>query len=219
MQIRRVFAALTILLGLSTTQFLLAQQPVSALRNDGRTTPLLVYKAKSTAACPPLAVLSHGAGGSETGLGYLASALADGGYTAVVMGHAESGAAVARADVLSQERHDGLQALMKNPQAEQARLLDVGAALQWANTQCKAPFRVLLGHSMGAETVMLEAGARNAIGIASPPAAQNRFEAYVAMSPQGPGGVFSDHAWDSIHKPLLVMTGTLDGALNGGAES
>ncbi len=220
MRARTLLLMLLVLPGLAIPR-LSAQERITAPRADGHTTPLLVYKAKNTsAACPPLAVLSHGAGGSERGLGYLASALADGGYTAVVMGHAESGASVARADILAHGRRDGIQGLVKDPQAEQARLLDVGAALQWANTQCKAPFRVLLGHSMGAETVMLEAGAHNMIGIASPPAEQNRFDAYVAMSPQGPGSVFPDHAWSGIHKPLLLMTGTLDGALQpGGAAS
>ena len=198
-----------------------AQQRISAPRADGHSTPLLMYKAEnSTAACPPLAVLSHGAGGSENGLSYMARTLTADGYTAVVMGHAESGKMVVDAETRAHGRRDGLQALVKNPQAEQARLLDVGAALKWADTQCKAPFRVLLGHSMGAETVMLEAGARNNIGIASPPAEQNRFDAYVAMSPQGPGGVFADGAWSHIHKPLLLMTGSLDGALQpGGAQS
>ncbi len=116
-------------------------------------------------------------------------------------------------------RIDGIRTLVADPEAEEARLLDVGAALKWADGQCKAPFRVLLGHSMGAETVMFEAGARNMIGAASPPAGQDRFDAYVALSPEGPGVVFPDHAWGGIHKPLLVMTGTLDQSLSGGPQA
>jgi len=69
---------------------------------------------------------------------------------------------------------------------------------------------------MGAETVMLEAGARNMIGIASPPAGQDRFDAYVALSPEGPGIIFPEHAWSEIHKPLLILTGTRDQSLKGG---
>jgi hypothetical protein len=40
----------------------------------------------------------------------------------------------------------------------------------------------------------------------------------VALSPDGPGIVFPDHAWSAIRKPVLVLTGTRDRALNGGPE-
>jgi predicted dienelactone hydrolase len=95
----------------------------------------------------------------------------------------------------------------------------VGATLKWAETQCHAPFRVLLGHSMGTETVMLEAGAKNIIGVSSPPAGQDRFDAYVALSPEGPGVVFPADAWSGIRKPVLILTGTRDQSLKGGPEA
>jgi hypothetical protein len=72
---------------------------------------------------------------------------------------------------------------------------------------------------MGAETVMLEAGAKNIISIASPPAGLDRFDAYVALSPEGPGIVFADDAWTEIHKPMLILTGTRDQSLKGGPEA
>jgi predicted dienelactone hydrolase len=210
---------LPLLIALSTIP-LLAQEHITAHRADGHSTPLLVYKAENaTTACPPLAVISHGAGGSENGYGYLARAMAHAGYTAVVMGHVESGLHSLGSDIAAHGFHNGVQALVEDPAAESARLLDVGAALAWANTQCRAPFKVLLGHSMGSETVMLEAGARNSIGVASPPAGQNRFDAYVALSPEGPGIVFSDHAWNTIRKPVLILTGTRDQSLKGGPEA
>jgi predicted dienelactone hydrolase len=192
---------------------------VTAPRADGHATPLEVYRPQIAAgACPPLAVISPGAGGTADGYGYLARSLASAGYTAVVMGHQESGPAALRAGLASHGLGGGVRALVTDPAAETARLLDVGAALGWAQTQCRAPFRVLLGHSMGSSTVMLEAGASNAIGIPSPPAGQNRFDAYVALSPEGPGVVFGDRAWGSIRRPVLVLTGTRDQALEGGPE-
>ncbi|MGO8816359.1 MAG: alpha/beta hydrolase family protein [Terriglobia bacterium] len=197
-----------------------AQEPASAPRSDGASTPLLVYKAVGAGTeCAPVAIISHGAGGSEKGYRYLATAMSQGGYTAVVMGHRESGGQALRADMLADGLLAGVRDLVANPQAEQARLLDVGAALKWADSPCAAPFRVLLGHSMGAETVMLEAGARNMIDVGSPPAGQNRFDAYVALSPEGPGIVFPDHAWNGIHKPILILTGTRDQSLKGGPEA
>ena len=193
-----------------------AQKPVAAPRADGRSTPLMVYAASGVGDCAPLAVISHGAGGSEIGYRYLAEAMVRSGYTTVVMGHRESGLQALRNHAQGAGLVPGLDALLGDPEAESARLLDAGAALGWADTQCKAPFRVLLGHSMGAETVMLEAGARNRIGILSPPAGQDRFDAYVAMSPEGPGLVFPEQAWSGIHKPVLILTGTRDQALQGG---
>lgn len=197
-----------------------AQEAVSAPRADGHSTPLLVYRpASKSSACAPLAVISHGAGGSEKGYRYLAQAMAQAGYTTIVMGHRESGFDALRTDMRADGFHDGIRDLVADKNAEQARLLDVDAALKWADAQCQAPFRVLLGHSMGSSTVMLEAGAKNMIGVASPPAGRDQFDAYVALSPEGPGIAFPDHAWDHIRKPMLILTGTRDQALAGGPES
>jgi dienelactone hydrolase len=209
-------AAATLLLTLSAP----AQTRIDAPRSDGHITPLLLYPAAGGGSrCAPLAVISHGAGGSENGYKYLANAMSNDGFTTMVMGHRESGLQALRTDMHEYGIVAGVRALVADPRAEQARLLDVGAALRWANQRCKAPFRVLLGHSMGAETVMLEAGARNMIGVASPPAGQDRFDAYVALSPEGPGIVFPDDAWSGIQRPLLVLTGTRDQSLKGGAQS
>ncbi len=195
-------------------------QRLSVPRADGRTTPLMLYPAAATGSgCAPLAVISHGAGGSENGYRYLAQAMAQLGYTTVVMGHRESGLAALRTDVWQDGIMPGVTALVADPNAEQARLLDVGAALKWADSRCHAPFRVLLGHSMGAETVMLEAGAKNIVSVASPPAGQDRFDAYIALSPEGPGVVFPDDAWSGIRKPMLILTGTNDQSLKGGPQA
>jgi predicted dienelactone hydrolase len=195
------------------------QERINAPREDGQSTPMLVYRADTSKACAPLALISHGAGGSEDGYRYLAEAMSGKGFTAIVMGHRESGFEALRDDVRADGIRQGLHALVTDQNAEQARLMDVGAALKWANAQCHAPFRVLLGHSMGAATVMLEAGAKNVISVASPPGGLDRFDAYVALSPQGPGAVFPEHAWSGIHKPLLLLTGTLDQSLQGGPEA
>ena len=202
------------------TRPIVAQQQVTAPRADGHSTPLMLYPAVGAGAgCAPLAVISHGAGGSENGYRYLAQAMAHLGYTTVVMGHAESGLAALRANMLRYGIMDGLTDLVADPNAEQARLLDLGAALEWAKGRCRPPFRVLLGHSMGAETVMLEAGAKNIINVSSPPAGQDRFDAYVALSPEGPGVLFAGDAWSGIHKPMLILTGTRDQSLKGGPQA
>jgi predicted dienelactone hydrolase len=180
----------------------------------------MVYPvAGADAGCAPLAIISHGAGGSENGYRYLADGMAKLGYTTVVMGHAESGLAALASDVRDYGVMPGLTHLVADPNAEQARLLDVEATLKWAESKCDPPFRVLLGHSMGAETVLLEAGAKNIINVPSPPAGRDRFDAYVALSPEGPGVVFPQDAWSGIHKPVLVLTGTRDQSLEGGPQA
>lgn len=202
---------------LLAAQLAVAQKPATAPRSDGHTTPLMIYTpAVSGTACAPLAIISHGAGGSEDGYRYLAQTMAQSGFYTIVMGHRESGLAALRSDMRAHGFKDGVQALVADPNAEQARLLDVASALAFATRQCRPTFRVFLGHSMGAETVMLEAGARNMIGVTCPPASQNRFDAYIALSPEGPGIIFPEHAWSEIHKPLLILTGTRDQSLKGG---
>jgi dienelactone hydrolase len=202
------------------SQCAIAQQQLMVPRADGQSTPLMLYPADaSSSGCAPLAVISHGAGGSDEGYRYLAQAMAHLGYTAVVMGHQESGLDALATDIRKYGVLTGLTNLVADTNAEQARLLDVDATLKWAESRCHAPFRVLLGHSMGAETVMLEAGAKNIISVASPPAGKDRFDAYVALSPEGPGIVFPPDAWSGIHKPMLIPTGTRDQSLKGGPEA
>jgi predicted dienelactone hydrolase len=187
------------------------QELVKVAREDGVQTPLRVYSSKPD-ACAPLALISPGAGGNEDGYKYLAEGLRDDGWRAIVIGHKESGAAVLRSDMRDAGGiKPGLQQLVNDPSAYNARLMDIAAALQWADAKCKAPFNALLGHSMGARTVMVEAGAQNSLGVKG----FNRFNAYVALSPDGPGPMFPENAWRGIDKPVLILTGTRDESLDG----
>jgi len=191
-----------------------AQEPqhIQLTRRDGTSIAVAIYTPKHTQSCPALAILSHGAGGNENGLSYLAGALQEDGWLAIVPGHAESGPDVLRQDIKNMGGlHDGLLMLTTNTAAYNARFMDIDAVLTWANKQCKAPFAAMLGHSMGAATVLLEAGAKNKLGLAN----QDRFDAYVALSPQGAGSIFPEKAWQDIHKPVLMLTGTKDKALEG----
>lgn len=189
----------------------LAQQLVKVRRADGAQTPLRVYS-PSSAGCAPLALISPGAGGDENGYSYLAQGLQGAGWQAIVIGHLESGRAALRSDIRQRRSiKSGLEALVTDPKAYEGRLMDIEASLQWANANCKPPYLALLGHSMGARTVMVEAGAKNTLGVKG----QNRFDAFVALSPDGPGPMFPDDAWSEIRKPMLVLTGTRDKGLDG----
>lgn len=191
-----------------------AQQLSFAPRADGAQVPMMVYPAASPSStgCPPLALLSPGAGGSEQGLRYLAQGLGADGWRAIVIGHRESGMDALKRDVRSARGlRAGLATLVDDPAAYRARFMDIDAARQWASVPCKAPFTALLGHSMGAHTVQFEAGARNTAGLH--PA--GGFDAYVALSPAGPEAWLPADADAAITAPVLMITGTRDAGLGG----
>lgn len=187
-----------------------AQELKSIPRKDGATVTIKVYR-QGTKGCSKLALISPGAGGTENGYRYLGEALKKDGWMAIVLGHRESGPAVFRSDVLKYGLHKGLLKMTTNPSAYKDRFMDIDATLGWVSKQCNPSFKVLIGHSMGAATVILEAGAKNKLGIHG----ENQFDAYVALSPQGPGSIFTKNAWKDIRKPVLILTGTRDRALEG----
>lgn len=188
-------------------------QPVLTLtRQDGQQISATLYS-PTRAACRGIAVVSHGAGGSEQGYGYLGTALASFGYLAVVIGHPESGRLALREVVRTHGLREGLAQLITNPDAYRGRFMDIAAARQWARSRCDGTEQILVGHSMGAATVMIEAGARNKLALTGTDA----FDAYVALSPQGSGLIFPAQAWSTLRRPVLSITGTRDTELGGGS--
>lgn len=205
---RPVYWALAAALWLPTA--LLAAVEVSYPRADGALVHARHYPVAAE-QCQGIAVISHGAGGSETGYAYLAEALQQLGYQTLVPGHAESGTKAWRAHTPGLNLKQGLVNLLADGQAFQARLDDLRATLAWPGLQCAGSRRILLGHSMGAATVMMEAGAENQFGLKG----QNRFDTYVALSPQGVGAIFPEQAWRHIERPMLMLTGTRDDEIGG----
>ncbi len=187
-----------------------ARDLVKILRQDQHQVAMQVYQPDNK-TCDATAIVSHGAGGSENGYEYIAEFLSQHHYLVLVVGHQESGDAVLRPLIRKKGLIPALSELITIPSAYQARFMDINAARQWANQRCSTPFTVLIGHSMGAATVMLEAGAKNKLDIQG----TDSFDAYVAMSPQGVGSIFPVNAWKKIRKPVLLLTGTKDNELNG----
>lgn len=182
--------------------------PLRLAKADG--TPLAAMVYQTAGVCSGIAVISHGAGGSEAGNAYLAQALSGAGWLAVTVGHAESGKGALRSQMRQHGFKGGLEALITDREAYEARLLDIYTARDWAVSHCPGEQRALLGHSMGAATVMMEAGAANRLSVTG----KDSFTAYVALSPQGPGSIFPANAWRSITSPVLAITGTRDKELN-----
>ncbi len=200
---------LTPLLLISITLTAYSAELVTVVRADNAKVPVRVYQPVGN-GCEGTVIISHGAGGSEEGYAYFARFLSDNGWLALVIGHAESGRDALRSHKGDGSIKAGLVNLVTDPAAYQARFLDIDAGRQWAAQHCQSPFMALAGHSMGAATVMMEAGADNKPGIVG----QHRFDAYIALSPQGSGLIFPKQAWDNIHQPVLMLTGTRDEELN-----
>lgn len=186
------------------------KEELSLTRQDGKAVPAVAY-APMGQPCRGVAIISHGAGGSEEGYAFLGTAMSGLGYMAVVVGHAESGRRAVRDRMSGFDLRDALAKLITDPSAYRARFMDIAAATTWAQGKCSASRAILLGHSMGAATVMIEAGARNKLGLTGGDA----FDAYVALSPQGAGLIFPAGAWTGIRKPVLTLTGTEDSELGG----
>lgn len=187
-----------------------AQQAVLLVRGDRLTVPV-VASMPGSSPCRGLAILSPGAGGSEQGYRYLARALRSLGYLTVVVGHQDSGRRALRDRVRAEGLRAGLTTLSTDPTAYRSRLLDIATARAWAASRCAGTESVLIGHSMGAATAMIEAGARNRLGLKG----ANAFGTYIALSPQGEGALFPGDAWNRIGRPVLIITGTRDRGLDG----
>jgi pimeloyl-ACP methyl ester carboxylesterase len=182
-------------------------------RADGAATPVKRYG--PAGGCGPVMIFSPGFGGDENGGSYLATTMQRNGWRILVMGHRESGRQRFREAILSSAPRAGLIAAARDPLAHRARILDLDAAHAEATRGCRRSMIVLAGHSMGAMTTILEAGARATFGRLG----GDRFDAYVAISPQGIGSGFQEGAWTAIAKPVLMITGTRDQAAEGGPET
>lgn len=178
-------------------------------RSDGETTEIRVWDGPS--ACGPLAVLSHGFGGNPNTLARIARMLQGEGFEVIALGHAQSGRAALQRVLRATDRRRALIEAAGNKDAHLARFLDLDAALVFAAARCTHPFKVLIGHSMGAQTTMMEAGAMSVIGRMG----EDRFNAYVALSPQGIGLRYQQGAWRRVGKPVLMVTGTEDKGVDG----
>ena len=180
-------------------------------RADGETTPIRRYGPQG--GCGPAMIVSHGFGGDENGNAWLAQSMAGRGWRVIAMGHRESGRPQLRRALLSGSPRDGLAAGSRDPAAHRYRFLDLDAAFAEITRGCRPSTLVLAGHSMGAMTTILEAGATISFGRYG----SNRFDAYVAISPQGTGSGFPQGSWAGVTKPVLMITGTRDQALEGPA--
>ncbi|MBW8635764.1 hypothetical protein K1W69_01085 [Hoeflea sp. WL0058] len=183
-------------------------------RADGKMVPVKIYQGSSD-PCPPLLVISHSFGGSKNASSNIAEAADEAGFRVIVMEHTESGREAFREIVEGANSRQDFRDAIGSQERHQARFLDLDAIWDKVTRICIPPFSVLAGQSMGAQTTMMEAGAVATIGRFG----ADRFDAYVALSPQGVGTQFEEDAWRNVKKPVLMITGTRDNGEDGAYEN
>jgi predicted dienelactone hydrolase len=187
-----------------------------------RDIPVKVYYPNSGSGSLPLIVFSHGFGGTKDGYEYLAKGWTDAGYIVILPTHIGSdhdaflrvGGKTARdpgeAFELQRQRTADLSFILSSLDKIEQQVADIRGKIDRQRIG-------VAGHSMGAGTAMLVGGA-----LAGPPNGalqsfrDDRVKGVIAMSPQGTGEEgFGDHSWDHIGIPVMTMSGTRDGGING----
>jgi predicted dienelactone hydrolase len=168
----------------------------------------------------PLILFSHGAGGSRRGVTEIGRVWAAHGYVVVAPTHADSGALGRRPAEPAKARGSGAGA--PAPVDLEGRVRDLVFLLDHVDLlEQKVPAlkgRIdraatgVAGHSMGATTAQLLAGAR-ARGTAD--LTDPRPLAFVALSPQGENDQLSADAWRGIKRPMMILSGTQDRGAGG----
>lgn len=184
-------------------------QVITLDRTDGATTRVRI--SGSNSRCPPTVVFSHGLGGGIGGNSVLISKLAEMGWRVMAIEHVESGPAALAGLKNAAVPGEYFRARAGDPHRHQARFADLDATFAEATRSCRPPQLLLIGHSMGATTTMIEAGAKARFGGMG----SDRFDAYVALSPRGAGMLFAPDAWADVKKPMLMVTGPKDGSVEG----
>lgn len=176
-------------------------------------------------AALPVVVFSHGLGGSRLGYGFLGRAWAEHGYLSLHPSHRENvpfGAAEAERPSLSTLR--AMKEAIDDPRNWEARPRDVatvidslsGLQLPALAGKLDASRIAVAGHSYGAYTALLCAGAGIRLDGATSDFRERRAQAFIALSPPGNGSRGLEAAsWAAITAPVLCVTGTEDRGFQG----
>ncbi len=162
----------------------------------------------------PLVLFSHGLGGSREGGAVWSEAWQTAGFMVLNLQHVGSDTTLLR--------NQGPRALSAAASAQEllARVQDVQFALDEIERQSKqntSPWAAcqrdaigLAGHSFGAQTAQALAGQH--YGMGRPPLTEARLKSFLLLSPNlGNERMRPKEAFGHITRPVLCMTGTLDG--------
>lgn len=181
----------------------------------GRVVPAHVFMPAGGSASPlPLVVFSHGLGGSRTSYSSLGRHWAAEGFISVHLQHAGSDRAIWTASGLAV-----LSALRAaaTPENAIARAYDVRFAIDQVLADPRLAARVdasriaIAGHSFGANTALLVAGAQFRLDGQMQAFGDDRVRAAIILSPPSlPSDQDPVYAYNPIRIPTLHLTGTRD---------
>ena len=189
-----------------------------------RDIPIRVYLPQRNAPAP-VVLFSHGLGGSREGNAFLAVGWAARGYAAVFLQHPGSDTAVWKDKPIGQRMEAMREAAgLRN---FLLRVKDVPAVLDQLERWNRADGHALAGrlelsrvgmsgHSFGAVTMQAVSG--QTVGRRESPSTDPRIRAAIAFSPSSSRGwVDPKEAFGSVKIPWMLMTGTKDESIIGGA--
>jgi predicted dienelactone hydrolase len=196
------------------------------LRNAtrGRSLPLEIYYPAGLSEKVPVIIFSHGAGGTKDTYERVLSYWASFGYVVIAPSHPDGIAPYQPGAPVGQWLRATIGGVIKNPNEWTERPRDVSFIIDSLPQieQYEPALKGHLdtthigvgGHSYGAQTAMLIAGAT--IRVPGSAAAQvsegdPRVRAIVAMSPQGTSTMgFTSNSWRTVDRPVMILTGSRD---------
>lgn len=172
---------------------------------NNRQLPIKVYYPQGLRGPAPVIIFSHGGGGSKDGFTYLSEYWASQGYISIHPTHDDP-------TRLRDNLEDATPLIYRSQDI--SFIIDSLPTLENQIPQIRGKMdrsRIgVAGHSFGAYTTMLMAGAL--VDTAQRPDASfrdNRVRAFLAISPSGAGrGGLDENSWSRITSPMMVVTGT-----------
>jgi pimeloyl-ACP methyl ester carboxylesterase len=154
----------------------------------------------------PVVIFSPGLGASSKSYAYWGQGLADQGFIVIHVDHPGSDAGLSLRE---------LEKAGQDPAQYVARAQDISAIIDHLPQLAPDadPARVALaGHSLGALTSLLSAGAEFKRTAKFPPVVESRIQAFIVVSPLGAGkaamGRLDENALKGISRPIFVVIGS-----------
>ena len=191
-------------------------------KSRDRKIPIRIY-CPETGGPYPVIIYSHGLGGSKRGKVYWSEFLAGHGYVIINLTHYGSDSSLLDPGASPAENIKNLKESLRGGESLKNRPLDVTAVineLDWISKQSdrlKGKFNAsrigVAGHSFGAYTVVITAGAfaKAAVQLYGKPLRDDRPIAFLAMSPSAPRPRRDPvEVFKGLDRPMMTMTGSND---------